>query len=263
MGFLRRIAGILGFGKDEVGHEVKDLEDDNTNNNNYCTDHNRFNDEDLSRLPRKGFSVPVQVAVDRAPVGPILVPCSGGEGGVQLHMTMNNGCAPFAVFLPGFHPELRSQDTSIPALTILWCWDVKQYIEAVALWWSRSWSCNCCWGTIMAGFEITACPYGKNEILRVPVMEYYSRYHPLEEDRHGLKWYGRGLRIDEDGDVADEFLDEVASEETSSSNDEHHRPVPKFQVKYSARQVKVRSQIISPDGRIRQNVEYQGRLQWV
>ncbi|KAK6934996.1 hypothetical protein RJ641_035151 [Dillenia turbinata] len=156
MGFLRRIAGILGLGKEEGSHEVKDLEDDNTNNN-HRTDHHRFNDEDLSRLPRTGFSVPVQVAVDLTPVGPILVPCSGGDGGVQ-----------------------------------------------------------------------------------------------------GLKWYARRLRIDEDGDVADEFLDEVASEETSSSNDEHHRPGPKFQVKYRARQVIVRNQIISPDGRIQQNVEYQG-----
>ncbi|CAH2079317.1 unnamed protein product [Thlaspi arvense] len=34
-------------------------------------------------LPRKGFGVPVQVAVERSDPGPILQPCAASDGGVQ------------------------------------------------------------------------------------------------------------------------------------------------------------------------------------
>uniref|UniRef100_A0A5B7ATP9 Uncharacterized protein n=1 Tax=Davidia involucrata TaxID=16924 RepID=A0A5B7ATP9_DAVIN len=149
MKFLRRIAGFLGFAKDEA-HEVKDEDEDNPDVNRVET-----------HLPRKGFSVPVQVPVERAQVGPVVIPCSVGEGGVQ-----------------------------------------------------------------------------------------------------GLRWYARRLRIDEDGDVADEFLNEILAE-TLSSTEDHHRPLPRFEVKYSTRPAKVRNQALSLDGKIQQGVEYQGRLQWV
>lgn len=152
MRFLRRIAGFLGFSKDD-SHEVKD---DETND---------VDDVDFNRgethLPRKGFSVPVQVAVDRAQVGPIIVPCTVGDGGVQ-----------------------------------------------------------------------------------------------------GLRWYAQRLRIDEDGDVADEFIDEVLPE-TTSTVEVHQRPVPRFELKYSTKPAKVRNQALSRDGKIQQFVEYQGRLQLV
>uniref|UniRef100_A0A5B7AVT1 Uncharacterized protein n=1 Tax=Davidia involucrata TaxID=16924 RepID=A0A5B7AVT1_DAVIN len=149
MKFLRRIAGFLGFAKDEA-HEVKDEDEDNPDVNRVET-----------HLPRKGFSVPVQVPVERAQVGPVVIPCSVGEGGVQ-----------------------------------------------------------------------------------------------------GLRWYARRLKIDEDGDVADEFLDEVLPETLSNVGD-HNRPLPRFEVKYSTRSAKVRNQALSLDGKIQQCVEYQGRLQWV
>ncbi|KAB5512596.1 hypothetical protein DKX38_029624 [Salix brachista] len=42
----------------------------------------------------------------------------------------------------------------------------------------------------------------------------------------GLRWYAKRLRIDEDGDVANEFFDEVLPD-TSSSIDEHHKPLPR------------------------------------
>uniref|UniRef100_A0A5B7AU22 Uncharacterized protein n=1 Tax=Davidia involucrata TaxID=16924 RepID=A0A5B7AU22_DAVIN len=152
MRFLRRIAGFLGFVKDEA-HEVKDEDEEDEEN----ADVNRVE----THLPRKGFSVPVQVAVERAQVGPVVIPCSVGEGGVQ-----------------------------------------------------------------------------------------------------GLRWYARRLKIDEDGDVADEFLDEVLPETLSNVGD-HNRPLPRFEVKYSTRSAKVRNQALSLDGKIQQCVEYQGRLQWV
>ena len=74
MRFLKRIAGFLGFVKDE-GHEVRDEDEDDVD-----ADVNR---QDTYR-PRKGFSVPVQVPVERPQVGPVLVPCTGGAGGVQV-----------------------------------------------------------------------------------------------------------------------------------------------------------------------------------
>lgn len=78
----------------------------------------------------------------------------------------------------------------------------------------------------------------------------------------GLRWYTKALRIDEDGDVADEFLDEVLLE-SSTSTEDHQRSYPKFEVKYSTRPAKVKSLLLAPDGKIRQCVEHQGRLQWV
>eukprot|EP00258_Populus_trichocarpa_P036222 XP_024452241.1 uncharacterized protein LOC18096960 isoform X3 [Populus trichocarpa] len=78
----------------------------------------------------------------------------------------------------------------------------------------------------------------------------------------GLRWYAKRLRIDEDGDVADEFFDEVLPD-TSSSVDEQHKPLPRFEVKYSTRPAKIKTQMMSHDGKIQQRVEHQGRLQWV
>ncbi|XP_077236985.1 uncharacterized protein LOC143878592 [Tasmannia lanceolata] len=74
----------------------------------------------------------------------------------------------------------------------------------------------------------------------------------------GLGWYAKRLRIDEDGDVADEFLNEVLPEAL-----DNQRASPKFELKYSTRPAKVRKQIIAVDGNIHQSVEYKGRLQWV
>ncbi|XP_043695270.1 uncharacterized protein LOC122645923 [Telopea speciosissima] len=74
----------------------------------------------------------------------------------------------------------------------------------------------------------------------------------------GMGWFAKRLRIDEDGDVADEFLNEVLPEVPSG---EHKPlPLPKFEVKYSTRPAKVRNQVMAIDGRINQSVEFQGRL---
>lgn len=72
MGFLRRVAGFLGFGKDESVEANDELNDDG--------DVNRVD----PNLPRKGFSVSVKVAANRAQVRPLLVPCDSGDGGVQV-----------------------------------------------------------------------------------------------------------------------------------------------------------------------------------
>lgn len=88
MRLLRRIAGFLGFVKDEGAHEVKDqesVEDDHHRNNHRHDQQSRFpSNYEETGLPRKGFGVPVKVAVDRAQLGPVLVPSSSGDGGVQV-----------------------------------------------------------------------------------------------------------------------------------------------------------------------------------
>lgn len=72
MGFWKKIAGILGLsGKEESHHEedvVEEIE----------PPHHQFHPQFISR---KGFS---QVAVDRPPVGPLLLPTLSGDGGVQV-----------------------------------------------------------------------------------------------------------------------------------------------------------------------------------
>ncbi|KAJ4953839.1 hypothetical protein NE237_030671 [Protea cynaroides] len=77
----------------------------------------------------------------------------------------------------------------------------------------------------------------------------------------GLRWRANQLRIDADGDVADEFLDEVLP--GVQFRVDEHKPLPKFEVKYSTRPAKVRNQVMAIDGRINHGVEFQGRLLWV
>ncbi|XP_068306090.1 uncharacterized protein [Pyrus communis] len=153
MGLFRRIAGFLGFPKDD-GPEVKDNEEEDEDDDQA---HNRAHFQETG-LPRKGFSVPRQVVVDRSLPGPVIVPCRSGDGGVQ-----------------------------------------------------------------------------------------------------GLKWHAKRLRIDEDGDVADEFLDEVFPGMSIST--ENNRALPRFEVKHNTKAAKVKSQALH-DGKIRQCVEYRGRSQW-
>ncbi|GAB4857816.1 hypothetical protein Ancab_015721 [Ancistrocladus abbreviatus] len=154
MRFFRRIAGFLGFVKDD-GHTVND-EDEEADSVADCSRGNQ-----PIPGPRKGFSVPVQVPVERPNLGPILVPCSEEDGGIQ-----------------------------------------------------------------------------------------------------GLKWYAKCLRMDEDGDVADEFLNEVYPD-VSSAAAEQPQPFPRFEVKYSAGPAKVREQALTRDGKFQQCIEWQGRLQWI
>ncbi|KAK4262466.1 hypothetical protein QN277_028023 [Acacia crassicarpa] len=77
----------------------------------------------------------------------------------------------------------------------------------------------------------------------------------------GLRWYAERLKIDEDGDVADEFLDEVPPE-TSAHQVNQHKLVARFKVKNDIRPAKVK-RLTFLDGKLRQYVEHQGKLQWV
>lgn len=80
MRFFRKIAGILGFAKDD-SHDVKN-DDDDIDSDNHAPDRVHLQE---TGLPRRGFGVPVQVAVNRPQPAPIIVPSSSGDGGVQVH----------------------------------------------------------------------------------------------------------------------------------------------------------------------------------
>ncbi|KAJ6389071.1 hypothetical protein OIU77_027429 [Salix suchowensis] len=164
MRFFKRLAGFFGFAKDDGGHVVKDQQEQEEDEEDHHQHPNQVpycSNSHETGLPRKGFSVPFHVAVERPQLGPVIVSCNSGDGGVQ-----------------------------------------------------------------------------------------------------GLRWYAKRLRIDEDGDVADEFFDEVLPD-TSSSVDEHHKPLPRFEVKYSTRPAKIKKQMMSHDGKIQLRVEHQGRLRWI
>ncbi|MQL74216.1 hypothetical protein Taro_006560 [Colocasia esculenta] len=81
------------------------------------------------------------------------------------------------------------------------------------------------------------------------------------EEYKGFKWYGEKLKVDEDGDVADEFLDEVLPEEVPGTDNQC--VFPTFKINYSTRPAAVKKQIFASDGIVRQGVEHRGRLQWV
>lgn len=82
MRFFKRLAGFLGFVKDDGTNEARDQHhQDSEGQNQHQHQQARFRE---TGLPRQGFGVPVQVAVDRPHVGPVLVPCNSGDGGVQV-----------------------------------------------------------------------------------------------------------------------------------------------------------------------------------
>ncbi|KAL0834180.1 hypothetical protein Bca101_086069 [Brassica carinata] len=143
MGFLKKLAGVFGFGQEAVKNEEDDTvidsgDGDKRRENNQP----RFRE---TRLPRKGFGVPVQVAVERSQLGPVLQPCSAGDGGIQ-----------------------------------------------------------------------------------------------------GLRWYTKRLRVDEDGDVADEFLEE-GDKPTNAEDDHSSKTMPRLEAKRKTKPAKVRRLVVSSD----------------
>ncbi|KAL2901526.1 putative ALA-interacting subunit 2 [Bienertia sinuspersici] len=100
------------------------------------------------------------------------------------------------------------------------------------------------------------CPIGNNTWDR-----YYLRIN-INRKEKGLRWYAGRLRIDEDGDVADQFVHEVKPEQAHVMPNQP-KQLPRFQVKSNVRQVKIKDQQMTPDGKFQHLVECQGRLQWV
>lgn len=80
MGFFRRIAGFLGLTREEDEAE----EDADARHQNGGGEEGGRTGAGRPRAAARGFSVHVPVAVERPSVGPVLVPCDPGEGGVQV-----------------------------------------------------------------------------------------------------------------------------------------------------------------------------------
>jgi hypothetical protein len=76
MGFFKKLAGVFGFGQEVLKNEEDDIDVYGDGGNQQ-----RFRE---TGLPRKGFGVPVQVAVERSQLGPLLQPCANGDGGIQV-----------------------------------------------------------------------------------------------------------------------------------------------------------------------------------
>ncbi|XP_010434596.1 PREDICTED: uncharacterized protein LOC104718528 [Camelina sativa] len=78
----------------------------------------------------------------------------------------------------------------------------------------------------------------------------------------GLRWYTKRLRVDEDGDVADEFLEEGRDKPTNAEDDDHNcnKNIPRLQIKRKTKPAKVRRLVVSCDGKLQQCIEHQGRL---
>ncbi|KAK2426232.1 hypothetical protein P8452_40945 [Trifolium repens] len=158
MGLFRKVFAFLGFPKeDDHDHNSKDDSDDHHPATGQPRPTN-FRVRETG-IPRKGFSVPVQVVQDRPQLGTVLAPSTSGDGGLQ-----------------------------------------------------------------------------------------------------GLGWYAKNLRIDEDGDVANKFLDEVYSQTPAADN---HNATARFKVRNDTRPVKVKQQLLSSDGKFQQIVQHQGKLQFV
>ncbi|XP_049933181.1 uncharacterized protein LOC116252078 isoform X1 [Nymphaea colorata] len=83
----------------------------------------------------------------------------------------------------------------------------------------------------------------------------------------GFRWYAKRLRIDEDGDVAEEFLEEVLPESSSQaamdSTPSKSQSQSRFIVRRSSRPARVKRQAIVQDGNILQCVDFNGTLIWV
>ncbi|CAH2078716.1 unnamed protein product [Thlaspi arvense] len=159
MGFLKKLAGVFGFGQEVVRNEDDDG-GDGTGIDSGDGDKRRGDNQPRFRetgLPRKGFGVPVQVAVERSQLGPVLQPCAARDGGIQ-----------------------------------------------------------------------------------------------------GLRWYTKRLRVDEDGDVADEFLEE--GEKQTNAEDDNVKTMPRLEAKRRTTPAKVRRLVVSSNGKLQQCIEHQGRL---
>lgn len=77
----------------------------------------------------------------------------------------------------------------------------------------------------------------------------------------GLDWYVNHLRMDEDGDLADQFLDEVSSEKPEGHAVDHHKTQARFKPNNATKSVRVKKQILLDGKIIPQIVEsHQGRL---
>lgn len=76
----------------------------------------------------------------------------------------------------------------------------------------------------------------------------------------GFRWYSQKLQVDEDGDVADEFLNEVLPDLAGTYDS---REVSRLQVNLNTEPAKLGSHMSAEGGNVYQIVEHAGGHRWV
>lgn len=74
----------------------------------------------------------------------------------------------------------------------------------------------------------------------------------------GLQWYAEKLMMDEDGDVAQEFLNEVVSRSPASGIQNSSN----FEVKLPAKSVKLKGPLCTSNGNVHQSIESSSGVHW-
>ncbi|KAL5985415.1 hypothetical protein ACLOJK_027399 [Asimina triloba] len=204
MGLLKRIVGILGFLKGD-NHDHSD--DDARRHADGESSSDRADKEEAQcRRTGKGFSVQVPIALDRAAAaaaaahGPVLVQCNLGDGGVQPVSKK----AEIHEYL-----SIPHGDPTRAGCTPSWCYKI---------WGTSDMYLSYCPTPLTSSRSLlsdknpvnwpTSCGAPHNELSKIILL--------------GLQWYAKRLKIDEDGDVADEFLDEVLPEALRVEDQRQH-----------------------------------------
>lgn len=76
----------------------------------------------------------------------------------------------------------------------------------------------------------------------------------------GFRWYSQKLQVDEDGDVAEEFLNEVLPDLAGTYES---REVSRLQVNPNTKLAKLGTRMSAEGGNVYQIVEHAGELRWV
>jgi len=74
----------------------------------------------------------------------------------------------------------------------------------------------------------------------------------------GLTWYAENLRADDDGDVAQEFLEEVLPSETQGGPHNKKSRLLVFETVLHTKPVKLKGPVRIQDGNVHQSVEFSG-----
>lgn len=85
MGIFKRLAGLLGFARDDDQQHRDDYDADTAipSPSSGAAGAAAASSASAHNFARRGFSVPVQVPVERAPP-PLMVFCPAGDGGIQV-----------------------------------------------------------------------------------------------------------------------------------------------------------------------------------
>lgn len=73
----------------------------------------------------------------------------------------------------------------------------------------------------------------------------------------GFRWYTQKLLADEDGDIAEEFINEVLPDVRGRDDVREH---PRLEVMHSTKPITLKGPVLSMNGNIHQHAEHAGKL---